>query len=199
MIDPARPRRNAVPPPVHIEQVVADRRPYPATGVVRLPPLTRDLEIDYAGLSFIAPQKMLFRYRLEGREEAWQEPGTRRQAFYTDLRPGTYRFHVIASNNDGLWNEAGAALDFVVAPAWYQGRAFVVIAVMTAFSSCGECTGFDCARSRRLSTRVLTSDWRNERAWHAISTTPCCKPSRQARWSRMPHSHGATTPPGWRA
>ena len=131
MIDPARPRRNAVPPPVHIEQVVADRRPYPATGVVRLPPLTRDLEIDYAGLSFIAPQKMLFRYRLEGREEAWQEPGTRRQAFYTDLRPGTYRFHVIASNNDGVWSEEGAALDFVVPPAWYQSKVFFVMAVLT--------------------------------------------------------------------
>jgi signal transduction histidine kinase/ligand-binding sensor domain-containing protein len=132
MIDPAHLRSNAVPPPVHIEHLVADRRQYPATGVVRLPPLTRDLEIDYAGLSFIAPQKIRFRYRLEGREDAWQEPGSRRQAFYTDLRPGTYRFHVIASNNDGVWNEEGAALDFVVAPAWYQTRTFVVLSVMTA-------------------------------------------------------------------
>jgi signal transduction histidine kinase/ligand-binding sensor domain-containing protein len=131
MIDPAHLRTNAVPPPVHIEQVVADRRQFPANGVVRLPPLTRDLEIDYTGLSFVAPQRVLFRYRLQGREEAWQEPGTRRQAFYSDLRPGTYRFQVIASNNDGLWNEEGAALDFVVAPAWYQTKTFFVISVMT--------------------------------------------------------------------
>jgi signal transduction histidine kinase/ligand-binding sensor domain-containing protein len=132
MIDLAHLRKNLVPPAVHIEQIVADRKQYSPAGVVRLPPLTKDLEIDYAGLSFVAPQKMQFRYRLEGREETWQEPGTRRQAFYTDLRPGTYRFHVIASNNDGLWNEEGAALDFVVAPAWYQSKIFFVVATLTA-------------------------------------------------------------------
>ena len=92
---------------------------------MRLPPLTRNLQIDYVGLSFVAPQKIRFRYRLDGRDDAWQEPGTRRQAFYNDLRPGTYRFHVIASNNDGVWNEEGASLEIVVAPAWYQTRAFV--------------------------------------------------------------------------
>ena len=86
--DPARLRRNAVPPPVHIERIVADRTSYPAGAAVRLPPLTRDLEVDYVGLSFVAPQKVRFRYRLEGRDDTWQEPGTRRQAFYSDLRPG---------------------------------------------------------------------------------------------------------------
>ena len=131
MLDPTRVRRNVVPPPVHIEQVIADRTTYPSIGSVRLPPRTRDLEIDYVGLSFVAPQKVRFRYRLEGRDDTWQEPGARRQAFYSDLRPGTYRFRVIASNNDGLWNEAGAALDLVVAPAWYQTRAFLVLSVVT--------------------------------------------------------------------
>jgi len=132
MTAPAHLRRNTVVPPVHIEQIVADRNSYPATGVVRLPPLTRDLEIDYVGLSFVAPQRVLFRYRLEGRDPTWQEPGTRRQAFYSDLRPGTYRFRVIASNNDGVWNEEGAALDLVVAPAWYQTRTFLVGSVLIA-------------------------------------------------------------------
>jgi hypothetical protein len=84
---------------------------------LHLPPLTRDLEIDYTALSFVAPQKVRFRYKLEGRDAAWQEPGTRRQAFYTDLRPGKYRFRVIACNNDGVWNEAGTTLDFSVAAA----------------------------------------------------------------------------------
>ncbi|HEY2153870.1 MAG TPA: triple tyrosine motif-containing protein [Vicinamibacterales bacterium] len=127
VIDPEHLRRNTVPPPVHIEQVVADRLVYPAQGALRLPPNTRDLQIDYVGLSFVAPQKVRFRYRLEGRDDAWQEPETRRQAFYTDLRPGTYRFRVIASNNDGVWNEQGAALEIVIAPAWYQTRAFLVL------------------------------------------------------------------------
>lgn len=66
------------------------------------------------------PQRMGFRYMLEGRDRGWEDPGSRRQAFYSDLRPGTYRFRVIASNNDGVWNETGATLDFEVAAAWYQ-------------------------------------------------------------------------------
>ena len=131
MFDVAHARRNAVPPPVHIEQVIADHTTYPSNGLLRLPPLTRDLEIDYAALSFVAPQKVQLRYRLEGRDDAWQDPGARRQAFYSDLRPGPYRFRVIASNNDGLWNEAGATLDIVIAPAWYQTRAFLVLSVVT--------------------------------------------------------------------
>jgi signal transduction histidine kinase/ligand-binding sensor domain-containing protein len=130
-IDPAHLHRNTVRPPVYIDSVVADRKPYAARGVVSLPPLTRDLEIDYVGLSFSAPQRVRFRYRLDGRDETWQEPGTRRQAFYTDLRPGAYHFHVIASNNDGVWNEDGATLDFVVAPAWYQTRAFLALSMLT--------------------------------------------------------------------
>ncbi len=67
----------------------------------------------------------MFRYRLEGRDDDWQESGGRRQAFYNDLRPGSYRFRVIARNNDGLWNEEGAALDLVIAPAWYQTSWFL--------------------------------------------------------------------------
>jgi signal transduction histidine kinase len=130
VVDPDRVGRNSVPPPVHIERVVADRTAYPAQDALRLPPLTRDLEIDYVGLSFAAPQKVRFRYRLDGRDDTWQEPGGRRQAFYTDLRPGTYRFRVIASNNDGVWNEDGASLEIVVAPAWYQTRAFLVLSIL---------------------------------------------------------------------
>ena len=130
VVDPERLVRNTTPPPVHIEQVVADRIAYEAQRTVRLPPLTRDLQIDYVGLSFVAPQKMRFRYRLDGRDETWQEPGSRRQAFYSDLRPGTYRFTVIASNNDGVWNEQGASLEIVIAPAWYQTRAFVLTGIM---------------------------------------------------------------------
>jgi signal transduction histidine kinase/ligand-binding sensor domain-containing protein len=134
-LDPRRLRRNQVPPPVHIKQLIADRKTYDATPGLRLLAHTRDLEIDYVGLSFVAPQRVLFRYRLEGRDDAWQEAGTRRQAFYTDLRPGTYRFRVIASNNDGLWNEDGAALDFVVPPAWYQTYTFLALCAMVVAMS----------------------------------------------------------------
>jgi PAS domain S-box-containing protein len=82
--------------------------------------LTRDLQIGYTSPSFLIPQKVKFRYRLDGHDRDWQDAGTRREAFYTDLGPGKYRFRVIARNNNGVWNEQGATLDFVIAPAYYQ-------------------------------------------------------------------------------
>jgi ligand-binding sensor domain-containing protein len=120
MIDPGRSYKNPTPPPVHVEGLVADGKSYSPASPITLPPLTRDLHIDYTALSFVMPQRMGFRYILEGRDGGWQDPGLRRQAFYSDLRPGSYRFRVIASNNDGVWNEIGATLDFKVAAAWYQ-------------------------------------------------------------------------------
>jgi signal transduction histidine kinase/ligand-binding sensor domain-containing protein len=131
MIDPNHLSGNALPPPVHVEEVIADRKNYSPNQDLRLPPLTRDLEIDYTALSFVAPQKVRFRYRLEGRDAAWQDAGTRRHAFYNDLRPGRYRFRVIACNNDGVWNDTGAALNFSVAPTWYQTNWFRVLCVVS--------------------------------------------------------------------
>ena len=133
VIDPEHLTYNDVLPPVQIERVVADRKPYQPNDKLSFPPLMLDLEIDYAALSFVNPQKVRFRYRLEGRDRAWQEAGNRRQAFYTDLRPGSYRFRVSASNDDGLWNEEGASLAFTVAPAWYQTTAFRVSCLLGSF------------------------------------------------------------------
>ncbi|MGD0648396.1 MAG: two-component regulator propeller domain-containing protein [Acidobacteriaceae bacterium] len=124
MIDPAHLDSNPIRPPVHIEEMIADHKNYAPQEGLRLPALTRDLEIDYTALSFVAPQKVRFRYKLEDHDSEWQDPGTRRQAFYAGLRPGNYRFRVIACNNDGVWNEEGATLAFSVAPAWYQTWGF---------------------------------------------------------------------------
>jgi signal transduction histidine kinase/streptogramin lyase len=134
MLDPGRPPGNTVPPPVQIEEVVADRRSYLPTGNLSLPALTRDIQITYSGLSFISPPKVGFRYRLDGRDLDWQDPGTRRQAFYSDLPPGHYRFHVIACNNDGVWNNHGAALDFLIPPAFYQTLWFKVFLALFSLS-----------------------------------------------------------------
>src|ERR1700688_2367959 len=120
MIAPDHLDRNPILPPVHTEEIIADHKSYAPRDALRLPALTRDLEIDYTALSFVAPQKVRFRYKLEGHDSEWQDPGTRRQAFYSDLPPANYRFRVIASNNDGVWNEEGATLAFSVAAAWYQ-------------------------------------------------------------------------------
>ncbi len=130
VVDPNRLPFNRLPPPVHIEQFIADRTTYEATseagGRVRLPPLVRELEIDYTALSLVAPEKVLFRYKLENFDRDWQEAGTRRQAFYSNLPPGNYRFRVMACNNSGVWNETGTFLDFSIAPAYYQTTWFRV-------------------------------------------------------------------------
>jgi len=136
VIDPHHLAFNKLPPPVHIEQVTADRKTYwqnlsgdASSSHPRLPPLVRDLTIDYTALSFVAPEKVLFRYKLEGHDPDWQNVGARRQAFFNDLSPGNYRFRVSACNNSGVWNEAGTFLDFSIAPAYYQTTWFRVSCV----------------------------------------------------------------------
>src|SRR5262249_3069458 len=112
MIDPRRTYVNTMPPPVRIEALVADGKQYATGAPARLPTQPRHLEIDYTALSFRFPRRVLFRYKLEGKDGDWHDAGLRRQALYNDLRPGDYRFRVIASNDDGVWNETGATLDF---------------------------------------------------------------------------------------
>ena len=130
-VDPRRIRRNALPPPVVVRALTADDRTHPARGHVQVPALTRSIRIDYTALSLTIPERVRFRYRLEGWETEWHDVGQRRAAFYTDLRPGTYSFRVLASNNDGVWNETGAVLVFTVAPAWYQTSWFRALVVMS--------------------------------------------------------------------
>jgi PAS domain S-box-containing protein len=126
VVDPHQLPFNDLLPPVHIEKVVADRKEYGKTlsGDVqsspRLPSPVRELEIDYSALSLVVPEKVLFRYKLEGWEQDWQDAGTRRQAFYSNLPPRNYTFRVQACNNSGLWNEAGTSFNFSIAPAYYQ-------------------------------------------------------------------------------
>jgi signal transduction histidine kinase/ligand-binding sensor domain-containing protein len=132
VIDPDRLAGNPLPPPVHVEQITADRTAYPPQAGLRLPANTRDLEIDYTALSLVAPQKVQFRYKLEGRDRDWQDVGNRRQAYFSDLPPSTYRFRVIASNNSGLWNEQGATLDFSIAPAYWQTNWFRALCLLGA-------------------------------------------------------------------
>jgi PAS domain S-box-containing protein len=141
VVDPRHLPFNKIPPPVQIESVTADRKKYwqnlsgdSSSSRPRLPPLVRDITIDYTAPSFVAPEKVLFRYKLEGLDRDWQDVGSRRQAFYTSLSPGNYRFRVAACNNNGVWNEAGTFLDFSIAPAYYQTTWFLVLCVATSLA-----------------------------------------------------------------
>ncbi|MCX7753491.1 MAG: ATP-binding protein [Blastocatellia bacterium] len=130
VIDPARLRTNSLPPPMAIERVAADGRAIDLTETVQVPPGKGELEIGYTALSFLDPQKVRFKYKLEGFDEDWVEAGTRRVAYYTNLPPGQYRFRVIACNNDGVWNETGAAVELHLKPHFYQTRWFLALVVL---------------------------------------------------------------------
>lgn len=126
-INPDQVYKNTLPPPVHVENVIADGQSYGAREQPHVAPKPHNLEIDYTALSFSVPQKVQFQYFLEGHDTTWQASVARRQAFYTDLAPGKYRFHVKASNNSGVWNEAGAVAEFVVEPTYYQTLWFKIL------------------------------------------------------------------------
>ena len=140
VIDPRHRAVNKLPPPVRIEQIVADRKIYwqnlPGVPVsnMRLPARTRDLQIDYTALSLVAPEKVHFKYKLEGQDSDWREVVNDHQVQYSNLAPGPYRFRGIARNNSGVWNEEGASLDFAIAPAYYQTNWFRALCLLTFLS-----------------------------------------------------------------
>jgi len=124
VIDPRRWPTNAVPPPVLIEEVVADDRELRTASGMELPPNTRNLRLRFTALSLTVPERVRFRYRLDGYDDDWHGPVGARTVTYTNLPPRSYRFRVVACNNDGLWNDAGAALSFAILPAFHQTRVF---------------------------------------------------------------------------
>lgn len=130
-VDPRRQVRNALPPPVRIWAVTSDGQRHRNRGErIDLPAHIDRLQITYGAGSLTVPERVRFRYRLEGREHNWQDAGNRREAVYTNLGPGNYRFRVIAANNDGVWNEEGASIDFHIAPTFYQTGWFYALCVL---------------------------------------------------------------------
>jgi len=124
MLDPARLSQRALPAPTSIESVVVDRSEFRAIPDLALSPHPRDLQIAYTSPSFLIPQKVKFRYRLDPVDRDWHDADTRRQAFYMNLSPGKYSFRVMACNSDGVWNDGATTLEFAVAPAFYQTHWF---------------------------------------------------------------------------
>ena len=145
VVDPKRLPFNPLPPPVVIEEVVLDEESIAgASGFgsavsaagrsasqVTVQPLTHHVEFRFTGLSLVAPEKVRFRYRLEGFDSEWVEAGTRRAAYYTSVPPGRYQFRVAACNNDGVWNDTGASLGLLVLPPWWQTSWFRALVGIT--------------------------------------------------------------------
>jgi PAS domain S-box-containing protein len=132
VIDPTVLKTNRLAPPVHLTGVTIDRQPFDPEAAAKAPPGRGDLNFRYAGVSFLTPEKMRFKYQLEGYDPDWVDAGARREAFYSNIPPGSYRFRVIAANSDGVWNETGAAIDLVLQPHIYQARWFRALLVLVA-------------------------------------------------------------------
>ena len=124
-VDPSN--LNMLPPPVHIEQVLIGRRPVGALRPVEVRPGQGDLEIHYTGLSFTAPEKVRFKYKLEGYDRDWVDARDRRVAYYTNIAPGSYTFRVMAANNDGVWGARPATIPIVVIPPFWRTWWFVSV------------------------------------------------------------------------
>jgi signal transduction histidine kinase/ligand-binding sensor domain-containing protein len=132
VIDPNRISGNPVAPPAAITALVANGRRIDGSLSPRLQANeANNLEIRYAGLSFINPEKVTFRYRLSGYERNWVDAGVRREAFYTNLPPGDFDFEVQAQNADGIWSTSPAALRFTIEPRWYQHRWFLPLIALS--------------------------------------------------------------------
>jgi ligand-binding sensor domain-containing protein len=120
VIDPDNIKTNERAPPVVIEQLTVDGQPVMARGRVELAPGREKLDFHYTGLSFQAPEKVRFKYLLDGFDKNWVDAGSKREASYMNIPPGRYVFRVKASNNDGVWNETGASFEFYLKPYFYQ-------------------------------------------------------------------------------
>jgi len=137
VVNPSQITDNSVPALPHIEAITADNNTVDLATSVRIPPSPRRITFEYAGLSLAVPGRIRFRYFLEGFDRSWSEPVAAREAVYTNLGPGSYRFRLVASNSEGLWNGPETAIVLNVAPAFYQTvwfrslGVFLFLAVLT--------------------------------------------------------------------
>lgn len=132
MADSRRVAAGVAPALVQVEAVSVDGSPVVQAGPLRVPPRPGRIAFGFAGLSLSSPDRVRFRYRLDGFDSEWSAPVAERQAVFTNLGPGTYRFRVMASNSEGIWNSGEAVLPFTIAPAWGQMVSFWAVVGLTA-------------------------------------------------------------------
>jgi signal transduction histidine kinase/streptogramin lyase len=169
-VDPANMTTNFLPPPVIIEEMRVDDKPFAsgtfAAALLKIPPGRHRLEFQYTGLSLVAPEKVRFKYRLKGFDDDWVDAGTKRLASYNYIPPGNYFFQVIACNNDYVWNETGANLVFIVLPFFWQTSWFRFSAMALVIAASGGLVWFDTRRRmrRKLALAERQRDIERERA-----------------------------------
>lgn len=196
VVDPRPSGLTQPPPPVVIERAQVDGQPVAPAPIVVVPPGRHALEFQFTALSFRAPEKLQFRYRLEGFDEAWVAAGTRRSAHYTNLPPGRYRFTVAARTHDGAWGEAAATQALEVRPLFWQRRAFYAVYVGAAIALVALGARFQRRRVRELQTReraLLTLMSEREEAASALRAANRVLEQRVHDLAR-PAAHAA--PPG---
>jgi diguanylate cyclase (GGDEF)-like protein len=132
VVDPRHLVRNPIAPPVVVESVVDDRGRRPMGDRVVIAPGVKSIEFHYTALSLRVPERVRFKYRLDGYDQDWVDAGARRVAYYTNLRPGEYRFQVIAANDDGVWNQQGASVGVQLEPCFYQTIWFYCLCALAA-------------------------------------------------------------------
>jgi len=150
VVDPSVDLLNKVPPPTAILDVVADKRSVDADGKIEIPAGDGELQIRYAALSYVKPEKNRFMYKLEGFDKDWWEAGNRKVAYYTNVPPGDYTFRVRASNNDGVWSERGDSVSLMILPHFHQTTWFYVLLAAIAG---GAVIGVHGMRMRQMRSR----------------------------------------------
>jgi len=131
-LDTKAPLRKAVPFPVFVTALETPTQRYRTSDDLVLPPGSSGLRIDYTALGYTMPERIRFRYRLDGVDRDWVEAGTRRAAYYTNLGPGEHHFSVVATNEDGVWNSSPATFTFTIKPTVVQSRPFIAACVVLA-------------------------------------------------------------------
>ena len=137
LINPAAIRHDALPPTVEISALTSDGKPHNLAARMQLPTGTNNLHLTFTAPGLSVAERLRFRYRLQGVDDGWQDAGDRREAFYTNMAPGDYRFQVIAANRDGVWNTAGAAVDIAIPPTFWESLWFKALCALAVLEQIG--------------------------------------------------------------
>ena len=196
VVDPNHLASNRIPPPAEITAVVVNGQRSRTFGDLKLQPwLHNVVEIRYAGLSFVSPEKVSFRYILDGYDRTWTDAGTRREAFFTNLPPGAFSFRVIARNADGVWGSRPAMLRFIVEPRFYQHIWFFPLLIALAAAAVAAWYRMRVRQLQRGFDLVLAERSRIARELHdtLLQGLSGVTMQLQALWTRLPVSREKST------